>query len=1020
MSKEIKVIEGNDYQRGSSNAMERDFSQIAGHYFYLEMDLPERKETSEREPGFHEKIHDSRMVETTYTARRAVKGGVTLLALRLHFTDNFLHSVELAAHPSDPNQEPLRFLEDEFFALFKPIDGEDIRADEIAKQQKLIQDLQLGLLAPPPNSTAPLSLSHHYSRPSTTDLVRAASRKDDMVSRATAIAEQAQEHMKFLQEGQKEIEKQTRVLLNYFSEKSNAVIASVSDQIAYGKDLNEGLASLGIYTGDGVSVHKIVSGSSADASIPLHLYQDRLYFDEEMAAEGIIGGFDFENMHQLGQIFSRDFNVIDRMIPAQRGVVLVRIRREGKDYARGGPATFEHLMMNLENETTYLLVRDGENVFVVYSDVTTDQAKHLFPTAQEIEKIFRYSGREIRPEHLDYSKARDMFERSTVFYKRMLLLLWGLNDRERIFGEFFDANVYGNWYAEDFQAKHLVYVYDAEGTLTVDRPTFNDWANEQNAKLQVGSRVAVNYGKLISVDSAPDFYHDRPNSNGSYSRKFSVIEPIQITQVVKSKTNSLILRAEGEGWGRAGTGMVRKTMSIDIAKGLMEDQLGCICIDDIEIADLNYYLDSRAQRRGYLDYFDMFNAVRRQIMAEDEVQGETRNKLLDDLLHGVSNVETAKSSLKTAIRLWRAQNGSRLIGDDDWTNKDRETVLNIAFALSGAQNDLLDRLKQTRPDLNVIEIRIDGKGQFWVYSEPSASEMNDASSKIDVVHVSRARLKVSKRNVSISAPFERVYLTNPKFDIYVRYGKVRNQFFKPVREETVVSNPELVAKWVDRKLPAANSFANLSASANLISIDAKNAIDHVNIQDFAQRTYEALRKPNGEGLVPAIAFVHGLAVVRSWVENGENIFVLCVEANALDFMHLHSEEGSRFADVIVEGIYKNPDNGRKRLKRVAEANRSPFDFTLSRMRYSKVVHDNMHIVHENDHSSSWIGMKMISSLAPDRTKVFETLRDAILNEMRISDKDQDKVDIIWLNEANKAFADELFDNIKDKPHPGSF
>jgi hypothetical protein len=60
-------------------------------------------------------------------------------------------------------------------------------------------------------------------------------------------------------------------------------------------------------------------------------------------------------------------------------------------------------------------------------------------------------------------------------------------------------------------------------------------------------------------------------------------------------------------------------------------------------------------------------------------------------------------------------------------------------------------------------------------------------------------------------------------------------------------------------------------------------------------------------------------------------------------------------------------------------------------------------------------LKTISSLAPDRTKVFGTLRDAILNEMRISDKNHDKVEIIWLNEANKIFANELFEGIKDKP-----
>src|SRR5690606_39742523 len=57
--------------------------------------------------------------------------------------------------------------------------------------------------------------------------------------------------------------------------------------------------------------------------------------------------------------------------------------------------------------------------------------------------------------------------------------------------------------------------------------------------------------------------------------------------------------------------------------------------------------------------------------------------------------------------------------------------------------------------------------------------------------------------------------------------------------------------------------------ADLISIDAKNAIDNVTSQDFAQRAYEALLKRNGEGLVPSVDFVQGLAIVRSRVENEE-------------------------------------------------------------------------------------------------------------------------------------------------------
>lgn len=1013
MSKEIEVYHNNKFEKGSSEQMERDIGNIAGHYFYLAEDVPERKETSERAPSYHEKGNDKRLIETTYSARRAVKGDVALLALRLHFTDDILHTIEMAAHPADPDQSTLRFLVDEFYTLFRPIDGEPIRAAEIEKVNERIREIQQSLIAPPPSSTVLLPASQ-YKRPSTTDLVRAAGHKEEMVARANAVAVQAEERMKFLQDGQKEIEQQSRLLVNFYQEKASAAIASVSDQISFAKDLTEGLTSLGLYTGENVSVHKIVEGKSADPSIPLHLYQDRLYFDEELAAEGIIGGFDINDVNKLDRIFSRNFRVIDRMIPAERGCVLVRVRREDKNYGGNGESAIADALMNLENQTTYLLVRDGENVYIVYSEITTDQAHHLFPSASDIDRIFRFSGREIRPEHLDYSKARDMFERNTVFYKRMLLLLWGLSDRENLFGDFYNKDVHGNWYSGDFQSQHLVYVYDAEGTLEVKRPSFLEWAREQNSKIQIGSRLAVNWSALVNTSSAPDCYSNRPNHDNKYVRQFPPVAPFGIALVAKNKGGRLVVRTQAQGWGRSTT-PVKKQVSVDVELGLYEDDMACVCIDDIEIEDLNYYLDSRKERRSYLSYFELFKMIRAQIVAEDEEQGASRAKLLQDLLHGVADEDKARSTLKTAIRLWRAQNDGRLIGDERWDASEHETVLNIAFALSGAQNDLIDRLKQTHPDLSVIEIRIDGKGQFWVYYEPTEADFNEPSAKIGVVHVSRARLKVSKRNTSLTAPYDRVYLTNPKFEVSTRRREGRNAYFKPVREETVVADQALMTKWNECKLPGAPTIEDLRAMSALALIDATSVMDGISVNDFANRIWEAMQKLTEDKSVPTVAAIRPLGVVRVRTDHEEGLYLLALEANALNVLYLENDQGKELANLIVEKRYKYPESRLKSLAMLPDRKRMPYEFTLIKMPYVQHILNTMPATRRYDYSSVTIQTKENYVFSPEKSKVYDTLEVAVSKALRLRDEETGKIEYIWFKASNESFAKECYDSIKEHP-----
>lgn len=1018
MSKEIEVYKSTEFESGSTEKMDRDIGDIAGRYFYLADDLPALEEKADHEPGYHEKGYEKRLIERSYIARRAVKGDMTYLALRLHFVDDILHSVEMAAHPTDQNQNSLRFLADEFFSLFKPVDGDAIRNAEIEEVTKKIASIQLSLMAPPPSATSnPVALlsSTQYRRPSTTELVRAAAHKEEMVARANAVAVQAQEHMKFLQDGQKEIERQGQLLVNYYKEKGLASMASVGDKIEYAQDLEQGLHTLSVYTGDKVQVHQIVEGESADPSIPLHLYQDRLYFDEELATEGILGGFDFKHVEKLDAIFAKNFKVLDRMIPAQRGVVLMRVRREGKEYFKGEGSALSNAIMNLENETTYLLVRDGGNVYMVFSELTTDKAHHLFPTQTDIERIFRLSGREVRPEHLDYSKARDAFEKNSVFYKRMLLLLWGLADRENLFGDFYDKETVENWYSEKFQANHLVYVHDAAGTLENQRLPFRQWMDYQNSKLQVGSRIAVNWKAIMNDASAPSCFSKMPNSRGDYHREYYPDQQFQVVLVEKND-DRLVAKAAVSGHMKTKAGRRHFNTMVDIENGLAQNGTSGLCLDDVEIEDLNYYLNSRKERRGYLDYIDLFSMIRQQIEAEDAIQSTTRQKLLEDLGHGVTDTELAKDSLKTAIRLWRAQNGGKLVGGEDWTSSDHETVLNIAFALSGAQNDLLDRLKETRPDISAIEIRVDGKGGFWVYYEPTEADLLADAAKIAVGHVNRARLKVTKRNVSVASPHSRVYYTNPPFEIDYYRQKGRNTYFNPVREEAVISNPALAAKWQDIKLHDGVSYDDLSAMADYIKSDARKAFMNMDVKDIGEQILEVMRADR-TSMVAHTYFVQPLCVVDITHKDYAGFYVLAMVGDALDVVYKTSPAGKATAEFIVNHRYKTPSHRLEALHALDSKEKLPIEFQLLKAECISKLNKLPTVVAWDDFKSRGpvYTQPSTSYYTKDEVKVpYETLEVAVLNSLRSGQSvSSDDIKYHWFLEDNRDFAREQFDLLKD-------
>jgi len=1009
MANEIVIPKAAEQTRLERDETGHDLSSIPGRYFRAVTDVPQRLETAMRDVSrWSGRDHTVGQEEVSYTARRAVAGGTVLLAVRLHFIDDELHSVELAAHPSDSDRTNLAFMADEFFTLFVAAeDGETVRETEIAEVHSRIVAIQARLASPPPSMTA--LPGPEQSRPTTVSLVRALDHKEDIAGKAKAIAIAADERRQFIEEGTKEITAQTTLLANFYQEKASAALAVVGDSIQFAKDVSEGLTTLSLYTGEGVTVERLCEGESADPSEPLTLYQDRLYLDEELAVEALTGGFDFRGLDSLGDILAADRGLIDRMVPASRGAVLVRVRRSDRNYAAGPEGAIVDAFMNQRNHKVYLLVRDGGNVHLVNSEITTDNAERLFPTRKEIADIFKNWGREIRPDHLDYSKARNDFERNTVFYKRMLLMLWGLNDRLGLFGSFYDKSRFDNWYDGEFQAERVVYVHDGEGTLGVARPSFFDWIRQSNRCMQSGSRVAAVWPRMVTADSAPACYSNR-YVNGDPQRIYAPTETAGIARVER-KGDRLTVRCMVSGRMRTDYEKVREfEASVDLLTALRyEGSTSCLCLDRVTVADLDYYLNSRKERRNYEEYFHLFRIARTFLAAEEETQRPAMQSLLADLSHSGVDADTAQESLSRAAALWRAQNSARLVGGEGWTENDRRTVLDIAYALSGKQDGLLERARREIEGCVPVEVRIDGRGAFWLYREARPDEVTRLQSEIGPGYLARVQIRVGRNKVSETGAVRFVHLTVPDFDPE-RHRKDRLPL-SPVREETVVADPALSEFWKQRRMPGYLSHQHMQLLEVAADHDAKAGISSLNPAALDAEVSAVIRGDK-TSQVARTTILFPLGVVAFRFEGQEDARLLCLEGNGLDVLGACGHEGAERARAIVKRHYRNPETRLKAIDSVETRSDPslPLWLSLAEADTAGRLAKGPAVLHSKDAAAYRLeAVSRVAVFSKEPPKPLGSIKEAVFSAFSRSRNDSvENVKIVWLNDENRKLAGDWF------------
>lgn len=299
-----------------------------------------------------------------------------------------------------------------------------------------------------------------------------------------------------------------------------------------------------LYAGVTEEVEQIAEGEPAPASEKVRLFQRRLYMDEECLADYRAGGMEFKDIAKFDQWLLTPSNR-DRILPTPRCVVSMRVRRTEKEReATSVLAAFINFYLAKDDESTFLYIRNGDNVYRLSTDI--DFGHDLFPDrssfdpqrpmmakmfagsveqlvdraaydqmvaeAEERERQSEQWLRENPAETWDDTKGSrefanpfreefhsafnkyEPFDPSSVYfddiaetvsdriahYNRIALIVQGLFDRSPVFHPHSMAKV---WKPDDF-LRAVELVYDNSASLHHgDAPDFEEYRRELNASL---------------------------------------------------------------------------------------------------------------------------------------------------------------------------------------------------------------------------------------------------------------------------------------------------------------------------------------------------------------------------------------------------------------------------------------------------------------------------------------------------------------------------------------------------------
>lgn len=334
-------------------------------------------------------------------------------------------------------------------------------------------------------------------------------------------------------------------------------------------------------------------GKGKTSNEPIHLYQAVRFMDEEYGIVNLekitettyveMDAFDYKNIDLFDKWITENYKMF---IPAERGIVMWRIKRHGKDYGD----KWENIVCNGYNANCYFLIRNGERLYRIFSDVESKDDT-MFPTEEQ-------SLQAGRKWSMSKEFDQESFMENTLPWKYILIAIQGILDRTDILGT--DCQFKTNLICGLFDKEKIVLVRDKERKDLIGDATMPSWYSylkENRNKTKVGDRIIItdlcgskNYYSGATDDTDFIYEHDMdwrrrwvgiPNRSKVY----------EIKDYNEKKDKYKILYFE-ERW-------YDDTKKKRTAIWLHKDEF--FNISQTTEKDLKYYLNDRRERENYLD-----------------------------------------------------------------------------------------------------------------------------------------------------------------------------------------------------------------------------------------------------------------------------------------------------------------------------------------------------------------------------------------------------------------------------------
>lgn len=437
------------------------------------------------------------------------------------------------------------------------------------------------------------------------------------------------------------------------------MISGLANQIAR---LQKIVDAFDLYLGIHEDLIVLRSGQPCEDPITLRqmiLYMDEEYGDPRPNKKTGQPGLDFQSIEDFDQWLLKS-NHLDQVLPERKGIVALKVSRQNRFYDE---SPFFNAQANAENKMTYLLIRNGENVYRVFTSIVF--GNRLYPTQAEMEKVI-----EALQDEDTHSWDREKIQDKEYIYRRNALIIQGLLDRTQIFQPLAHEC---SLFKPDSYPGCFNFVRDDEMTLDDGHLPWKEWKNQINAKIGLGSRIVfVHPGSLgdgryySGKDFSDRFVIYSPNDHYPHLPDAGVY---QIERVVNEKLHYHSSKPEDLLYFKYNPGdevLFGSNWEYDphprknrVTFRVLRDDDFIFNYDQMELADIEYYLSNRRDREDFLRYFTLLWELRDQLQAE-------RAKEVDFVKLVAHRLEVDEAQVWEAVDWWKFKNmWKRAITKDD-------------------------------------------------------------------------------------------------------------------------------------------------------------------------------------------------------------------------------------------------------------------------------------------------------------------------------------------------------------------